>query len=178
MPISTSRLRTRALAGLLAVLTLPAPAADSLPGWLEGCWRRDGASAVTVERWLAPSGNMLLGVSETRREGHTVAWEFLRIVAAEDGVRYVAWPSGQAPTEFRRVPGPDGEWVFENPAHDFPQRIVYPEPVDGRLEARIEGELGGERRVVRFPLRAVSCEGAWRAAPGGPGEVAGPGQSG
>lgn len=163
-----------------AALT-PAPghaAGDGLPAHLEGCWRRDGDRTVSVERWLEPSADTLLGVSETRRDGATVAWEFLRIVLDDEGVSYHAWPSGQQPTRFRRVPGPGTDWVFENPEHDFPQRIVYPEPIDGRLEVRIEGLRDGSPRVVRFPMRRVPCAQAWAADEVGPGEVEGAGQSG
>ncbi len=176
--IATLRLTLRVTPCLLVALCGPVYAAGDLPDWLEGCWRRDGARSVTVERWLPPSGNAMLGVSETRRDGDTVAWEFLRIVSGEDGTRYVASPSGQRTTEFRRVPGEVGDWVFENAGHDFPQRIVYPPPVEGRLAARIEGDDDGEARVIEFPMQRVPCETPWSAPAGGAGEVAGAAQSG
>jgi hypothetical protein len=35
--------------------------------------------------------------------------------------------------------------VFENEAHDFPQRVIYRREGD-RLLARIEGKIGGKER--------------------------------
>jgi hypothetical protein len=168
------RTATLVILALTACPPYPALSDSALPTWLEGCWRRDATGTVMVERWLPRSANALHGVSETRRDGATVAWEFLQIITGGDGTQYVAWPSGQQPTAFERVDGPGGEWVFENPGHDFPQRIVYPEPVDDRLEVRIEGDRGGETRVVRFAMRRVDCADAWAA----PAEVEGARQSG
>ena len=49
------------------------------------------------------------------------------------------------------------EVVFENLAHDFPQRIIYRLQAEGYLTGRIEGEIEGEARAVDFPLQRVDC---------------------
>jgi hypothetical protein len=49
--------------------------------------------------------------------------------------------------------------VFENPRHDFPQRVAYRLDPDGVLQARIEGQRGEETAVVQFPMRRVRCCG-------------------
>ena len=41
--------------------------------------------------------------------------------------------------------------LFENTAHDFPQRIIYRRDADGSLLARIEG--GAERRGKEYRRR-------------------------
>ena len=58
---------------------------------------------------------------------------------------YLASPGGRSPsTPFRLVrstPGPMHEAVFENPDHDFPNRIIYRlSEEEGVLTARIEGK--------------------------------------
>jgi len=50
------------------------------------------------------------------------------------------------------------EVVFENPAHDFPQRIIYRMKDPENLEASIEGTMGGTARTVNFPLQRIDCE--------------------
>jgi hypothetical protein len=50
------------------------------------------------------------------------------------------------------------EYVFENPAHDFPQRIIYRRGSEGWLYATIEGKLKGEDRKVVYPYRRIDCE--------------------
>jgi hypothetical protein len=44
------------------------------------------------------------------------------------------------------------EAVFENPGHDFPQRIIYRREGDS-LIARIEGEVDGRRRSAQWEWR-------------------------
>lgn len=133
------------------------PPVDTL-GWMAGCWAADGAEPGSGERWTAPAGGTLLGLSRTVKGGRTLEWEFMRIVTEPDGkVAFVALPSGQRETRFERVASPPDEAVFENPAHDFPQRVIYRRQGDDRLAARIEGLRGGVRRGVDFPLKRVAC---------------------
>jgi len=144
------------------VLVLPARSApiDDL-AWLAGCWASEGREAGSGEQWSAPAGGTMLGTSRTVRGGRTIEWEFLRIREAEDGVlEYVALPSRQAETVFRMTRLAEREVTFENPGHDFPQRIVYRREGLDRLVARIEGSAGGRDRVVEFPMRRASCAGA------------------
>jgi hypothetical protein len=47
--------------------------------------------------------------------------------------------------------------VFENPTHDFPQRVIYRREGDSLL-GRIEGMTNGQQKAVDFPLKRVSCD--------------------
>lgn len=125
--------------------------------WMAGCWERASGDLVVEERWLSPRGGLTLGVSRTLRGGRAVGWEFLRISEGEDGIVLVAHPSEQAVTEFRAVAVADTLAAFENPEHDFPQRVLY-RPGGDSLFARIEGEAGGETRGVDFRMGRVACE--------------------
>jgi hypothetical protein len=42
--------------------------------------------------------------------------------------------------------------TFENPAHDFPQRVIYKLTAPDKLGARIEGMRNGNLRGVDFPM--------------------------
>jgi hypothetical protein len=45
--------------------------------------------------------------------------------------------------------------IFENPQHDFPQRVIYRR--DGEsLFARIEGQMGGTQRAVEWRYKKAS----------------------
>jgi hypothetical protein len=59
------------------------------------------------------------------RGERTPAFEFLRIEARTDGIYYVASPSGRPATPFKLRQFSKDRVVFENRAHDFPQRIAY-----------------------------------------------------
>ena len=86
-------------------------------------------------------------------------FEFMRIEQAADGsIAFFAQPLGRPETRFAaREHGGDGA-VFENPAHDFPQRVTYRRDGDARIAARIEGPASdGDVQGIDFPLRRVSC---------------------
>jgi hypothetical protein len=125
--------------------------------WLAGCWASVGAEAGSGEQWMEPAGGTLLGVSRTVRNSRTVAHEFLQIrESAGGGIEFVADPSGQSAAIFSLVRLSESEVVFENPDHDFPQRIIYRlegDALDGRIEGKVEGEL----RTVDFPMKRVDC---------------------
>ncbi len=139
----------------------PREAAIDRLAWLSGCWEGTLSNgAVYEEVWLAPRGADLLGIARMSRDGRTLSFEFMRI-AEEDGVLvYSAQPSGRPPTHFRAGNVTADEVTFENPEHDFPQRIRYRHtPPDG-LHARIEGERNGQERGIDFPLGRAACPGA------------------
>jgi hypothetical protein len=111
---------------LAAVLALQAPANVSDLAWLSGRWETAAEGRWTEESWSVPRGGMLLGYSRSG-QGETVReFEHLRIQAGTDGVPvYWASPGGRAVVGFRLVSASGTEVVFENPQHDFPQRIRY-----------------------------------------------------
>ncbi|MEM9291613.1 MAG: DUF6265 family protein [Acidobacteriota bacterium] len=91
-----------------------------------GCWQRVGAEEGSGEWWTLPAGGTLLGLARSVREGRTTGYEFLRVEERESvGLVYIAVPSGQRETEFPLAHWEPGLARFENPDHDFPQRVVY-----------------------------------------------------
>ena len=100
----------------------------------------------------------MLGLNRIVKDGKTVSFEFLRIVAEEDGwTGLVASPSGQGTARFRMISMSANEVVFENPDHDFPQRITYRLHGDGKLLGRIEGTVNGKERADDFPMTRTTC---------------------
>lgn len=149
-------------AGLLA---LWASAAFAAPGqvaqlaWLQGCWRAPDAEAGSVEQWTAPAGGTMLGLSRTVKGGKTVAHEFLQIRETAPGkLAYIAMPSGQATTTFGLAEASASHVVFENAAHDFPQRVIYRRDGDSILNARIEGTVNGKAKGIDFQMQRTSCD--------------------
>ena len=128
--------------------------------WLAGCWASDGAGPGTEERWMPLAGGTMLGVSRTIRQGKTVAHEFMEIRHLPDGkLAFIGHPSGQSTTVFTVLRVDEAEVVFENPQHDFPQRVAYARDGASKLRARIEGsEGGGAVRVIEFPMTRRRCD--------------------
>jgi hypothetical protein len=149
-------------AGRLEAQTRAARPTESL-AWMAGCWEQRAGRRVVEEQWLGPRAGVLLGVGRTTRGDTLVEFEFMRIYEAGDTLVYAAAPSGQNPAEFRASTSGAGEVAFENPAHDFPQRIRYRRLGADSLVARVEGERGGARRAAQFSYRRTACPAGPRA---------------
>lgn len=150
---------------------------------LQGCWQTTGDETVIEEQWMAPRSGMMLGMSRTIRNDQVQGYEFLKIHDTGDGVTLTAWPSGQDEATFRLVryarnqwvtiaeespygddlggAPPEVEWVFENPDHDFPKRIVYrvsPTSIRASIHATTEeDDRGDEGRRIDFHYERVAC---------------------
>lgn len=133
-----------ALAVLINTPALAAPADDVAKlGWMAGSWVSEKDGVTTRETWLPPLGGVMAGAGQTNAPGKRPFVSHYRIAAEPAGATFTAYLPGQPPTPFVLRPGRDGEAIFENKAHDFPQRVIF-RPCAGALCARIEGELGGK----------------------------------
>lgn len=152
------RFTTAIFCGLLGLLAIAdeaprSPASVDDLAWLAGCWTQIEDGQRTEECWLAPRGGMILGLNRTARDDGRGAFEFLRIAADEDGVvTCFASPGGQPPTAFRLTSHGSKQAVFENPEHDFPQRLIYRLDDEGVLQVRVEAEADGEVRGFALVL--------------------------
>lgn len=127
--------------------------------WLTGCWELRTPTRVTQESWIAPAGGLMLGTSRTVVRDVAREFEFLRIETRSGTVTYVAQPGGGAPTPFPATSISDTLIVFDNPQHDFPQRILYRRVGPDSLVARIEGPQGGQTRGIDFRMSRIDCGG-------------------
>lgn len=142
---------------LVCLIALPAAASPSSQvarlSWLTGTWSETKAGVTTRETWQASDG-ALVGNGETLRAGKPPQVERMKITAEAAGATFTAIIPGQPPTPFLLLPGGEGEAVFENKAHDFPQRVIYRRcGVD--LCARIEGTLGGKPQSMAWRYTRV-----------------------
>ena len=152
------------LAFLLIVLGLTVQAQSPKPtlndlGWLAGCWEANLRGREVNEQWMKPSGGIMLGMARTVAQGKAAEFEFTQIREDKDGsIYYVAKPSGQSEASFKLVKLKNKEAVFENPQHDFPQRIIYRLEADGSLFARVEATAEGKLRGIDYPYKRAKCE--------------------
>jgi len=152
----------RRLTWLIAAAVLPvvaSPATIDDLAWLSGCWAAANQEPGSGEQWMPPAGGTMLGVSRSVHDGKTVAFEFIRIAEQDDGkLVFIASPSGQKAASFSMTGIGDREVIFENPDHDFPQRIIYQLISDQDLLGRIEGTIDGAEKGVDFPMKKIDCE--------------------
>ena len=146
-----------AVAGLAAA---PGMQSDPLAQlkWLAGCWELTRGNRTTLEMWMPPAGGVMLGSSRTVVGGVLREWEQVRLSVRDGRVIYTANPSGQPMAEFVAAAVTDSGFSVENPAHDFPQRIIYQRRGGDSLVARIEGNTPAGPRGTDYPMRRTRCE--------------------
>ena len=127
-------------------------------GWLQGCWISTRGEATIEEQWMAPRGGSMLGMGRTVRGGKTVEHELVLITERSGRLAYEAHPSGQPSATFLSTSASETSVVFENPEHDFPQRVGYRREGAGGLQAWIEGQAGGKSRRVDFSYQRARCD--------------------
>ena len=121
--------------------------------WLSGCWERRLVNVVQEEHWSDGRGGQMLGFGKIVRRDTVFDYEFVRIYEKRDTLVYEAHPRNQEPAEFRAYPPWGTTIVFSNPAHDYPQRIIYRRVTQDSMVARVEGG----RRYTEFPYARKAC---------------------
>lgn len=140
---------------LLIAMTIPLAAEDiGKVSFLAGCWEGPDGE----EHWMKPRGGTMLGIFRDARNPKNVFTEFM-LIREEQGtlVLNVQLRMASTSTAFRLKKLAKEEVVFENPQHDYPQRIMYKIGDDGQLHARIEGTDKGKVRAFDFPMSAIPC---------------------
>ncbi|MEO0574431.1 MAG: DUF6265 family protein [Pseudomonadota bacterium] len=116
--------------------------------WFVGCWQT--ADGQTEETWArSKEGSQLFGFNVVERDGARVFFEQLRLDRDAAGWRFMAYPGGQGPTEFKGTMSGTQKIVFTNNMNDYPQRIVYESRSDG-LFATIAMADGSELRTWQY----------------------------
>ncbi len=93
--------------------------------WMAGYWVGESNGTHMEEVWLPPAGGVMLGLHRDVFSSGRSFFEFLRIEATNEGLILLASPRGREPTSFWMVEIADQRVWFENPEHDYPQRIGY-----------------------------------------------------
>lgn len=152
------------LATVLFALTALAQPQESAPpqvssseapklAWMVGTWERTEGERTTIEQWLPHAGTTMMGLSHTYSAGRTHFFEFIRIATHGGRIAYIVQPGGDPPTLFRAVEITEDDAVFENPAHDHPQRIHYARTETG-MTATISQMDGTKSTEFAFVRRA------------------------
>lgn len=146
-------MRVLLLAMALAACAPPAVEEMFPLAWFEGSWISCSDGVEVIETW-SRDGEVLAGVNTTRRNADAEpSIERMRLVVHEGGgASFFALVADQPETEFRAPEANAARLVFENAAHDFPQRVIYERDGDD-LVARIEGEIEGAAESMDWRFR-------------------------
>ena len=113
--------------------------------WIAGEWQREADGKIYRESWEVAHALQLNGRAYKIVDGDTTVTELLSLEQIGDDIFYIPIvPHNPGPVKFKLVRVDESEAVFENMAHDYPNRIIYRRQEDGGLHARIEGKTAGE----------------------------------
>lgn len=96
---------------------------------MTGTWEMPKPNGhVRLEIWQKENGRGLRGKGVSVAQGDTTGLETIALYKDQHHIWYVPVVSDQnegQPVPFKLVSDSDIHFVFENPEHDFPQRIAY-----------------------------------------------------
>jgi hypothetical protein len=128
-----------------ALLSTPLGAQElAEAAFLAGSWIEKKENIETEETWLAPKGGLMLGMNRTVLGGKKSAFEYMRIELRDGRPVYLAGVGGKPGVEFKAIETSPKRLVFENRAHEYPQRVIYVKEGKDTLLARIEGTVQGK----------------------------------
>ncbi|HRJ85796.1 MAG TPA: DUF6265 family protein [Ignavibacteria bacterium] len=124
--------------------------------WIADSWVSASGETTSYEEWKVISDDLFEGGSKTVKDGRTIFSEKLKIENTAEGIYYVADVShNPEPVKFKLTAVSDTSAVFENPLHDFPQKITYLLE-EGNLHAIIEGPgKDGKTKKVDFYMQKM-----------------------
>lgn len=119
--------------------------------WLEGKWEGTSEKMNFFEEWNSINGNSMHGKGGAISGADTVFSESIKIEQRGEEVFYIpnVKENGGA-VDFKFVGLKNDSIVFENPLHDFPQRIVYFRLPNNKLYACIDGLNAGKYERIEF----------------------------
>jgi hypothetical protein len=124
--------------------------------WMTGRWEMQTDGGILSEEWRKINDSVYSGTSFMISGGDTLFSEKISLTRAGNELHYIPVVSGQndgKPVIFRFTSAQGGQWVFENPAHDFPQQIIYAHPHPDSLVAVIMGNDKGKMRREEFRMK-------------------------
>lgn len=95
---------------------------------LEGTWKMTTKRGAICEEWKKISDNHLQSKGYFIRGADTLVNERVALTNSKEGVFYTSTVEDQnnkEPIAFKMTSAENNRFVFENPQHDFPKRIVY-----------------------------------------------------
>lgn len=124
--------------------------------WLVGQWENKIPQGLLTEVWTKDNDSTFSGKSYfIKEQKDTIHYETIVLRQVKDDLIYQATVKGQnndEPVDFKLTSDTDNNFVFENPKHDYPQKIVYKKVKDNSLVATISGLQQGKQSSESYPM--------------------------
>ncbi|MFD1189300.1 DUF6265 family protein [Phenylobacterium conjunctum] len=93
--------------------------------WYDGTWCTPVGPRQICERWGPPMAGLKVGTSQAVKDGKTVEIELVTIDISGPKAQVQVAINGRPPIPFAETARTATSMTFENPNHDYPQRIRY-----------------------------------------------------
>jgi hypothetical protein len=124
--------------------------------WLLGNWENKSADGDLLETWTKVNDSIYDGESYFIKGKDTLHFEKIQMKQKGENLFYIATVKGQnndKPVTFKHNDTIEKQLVFENPKHDFPQKIVYSKITKDSIIIQISGIQQGKPSSERFSMK-------------------------
>jgi len=137
-------------------------AQSAFPDFLQGTWKMENKEI--FEHWDLLNDNSLKGFSYSLKNGQMTISEYLDISRNKNEIIYTAavLNQNQGKGINFRLTKSDNLFIFENPGHDFPQKIIYQKLSDTEMFVRVLGDkqTGFSYRMKKHPEKEAKKDTA------------------
>jgi hypothetical protein len=119
---------------------------------LEGSWEMKTGKGYIQEKWVRVNDSTFEGKNYSINRGVVILEERMKIVQNNEGIFFIATVTYQnkgLPVYFKLVSIKNGEFIFENKEHDFPQQVMY-RAKDDKLFAFVSGNTEKGFKKIDF----------------------------
>lgn len=126
--------------------------------WILGTWQNKSPEGIATESWNQENDSTYSGSSYFVINKDTVSSEAISLEQRGEDLFYIPIVKEQnegKAVKFKLSSASDKELIFENPAHDFPQKITYKKMSNDSIVAEISGKMEGKYHAQLFPMSKV-----------------------
>ena len=124
--------------------------------WLIGSWEQKLPDGTISESWTKENDSTFSGKSFFIKDKDTVHSESIVLIQKKEDLLYIPTVIGQNNDEavtFTLSSDIDNTFSFENPTHDYPQKITYKKISETNLLATISGKQLGKDSQENYPMK-------------------------
>jgi hypothetical protein len=123
--------------------------------WLIGNWENKSAFGNLSENWEKLNDSTFTGTSYFIKGNDTLHSESVVLIQIGNNLIYSPNVKGQnndLPVPFKLTSGTATQLIFENPKHDFPQKITYKKITADSIVAEISGMQQGKPAYEAYAM--------------------------
>jgi hypothetical protein len=124
--------------------------------WLLGNWENKSPNGNLFESWKKVNDSLFIGESYFIKGKDTLHFEKIQMKQKGEALFYIATVKGQnndKPVTFKYNDTIQKLLIFENPKHDFPQKIMYSQITKDSIVIQISGIQQGKPSSERFSMK-------------------------